>query len=65
LFVAGVSDITAVNLNVETDDFGIDSFISAEIKNTLEDQFSVTFTTQQKYGLVASTLREQYATCST
>jgi acyl carrier protein len=61
LFVAGVNDITAVNLNMETDDFGIDSIMSTEIKNTLEDQFSVTLTSQQIYSIMASTLSEQSA----
>jgi acyl carrier protein len=43
------------------DDFGIDSLMSTEIKNTLEDEFNMTLTSQQIYNLMASTLKKQSA----
>jgi acyl carrier protein len=55
-FVTGVNDIAAGNLNMGADNFGIDSLISTEIKNTVEDEFKMTLTSQQIYNLMASTL---------
>lgn len=60
-FVTGVNGIAAGNLNMGADDFGIDSLMSTEIKNTLEDEFNMTLTSQQIYNLMASTLKKQSA----
>ncbi|KAJ9597742.1 hypothetical protein L9F63_011350 [Diploptera punctata] len=59
--VLGIKDISSVNPNADAEDLGIDSLMSAEIKSTLQDEFSVNLSSQEIYKLMVSTLREQAA----
>jgi Phosphopantetheine attachment site. len=57
-FLIGIKDMSTINPKAGAEALGIDSLMSAEIKNTLQEQFSVNLTSQQIYNLMATTLRE-------
>nr|QCW07586.1 fatty acid synthase 6 [Blattella germanica] len=59
--VLGIKDLSRVPANSDVQDLGIDSLMSTEIKNTLQEQFSIKLSSQEIYRMMASTLRDNSA----